>query len=136
MKDVLYDWKPESMLEVTLPNPDSFLKICETLTRIGIASQKEKKLTQSCYILHKQGKYFIVHFLEMFILDGRYSTLTLDDVARRNRIALLLEEWNLLTVVNKDKNTVISDLAFIKIVPYKDKSNWTLVQKYKIGGKK
>lgn len=133
---IYYDWKPDSMLEVLLPTPDSFLKIKETLTRIGVASKKDRKLYQSAHILHKQGRYFIVHFKELFILDNKESNITVNDVDRRNAIALLLQDWGLLTIVNKPSTNTASVLSQIKIVSYKEKSEWELIPKYQIGVKK
>lgn len=124
------------LVEVSLKNPEDFLKIKETLSRIGLASKKENTLYQSCHILHKQGKYYIVHFKELFLLDGKDSTLAEGDVARRNRIVTLLEEWELLDIVNPDKiEDLQSPLNQIKIIPFKEKSNWNLVTKYTIGNK-
>lgn len=136
MSDVVYyNWNPDLMLEVSLPTPDNFLKIKETLTRIGIASKKDKRLYQSVHILHKQGKYFLVHFLEMFFLDGKDSTLTVNDVDRRNAIALLLEDWGLLKIINKPSVDLNAVLAQIKILSFKEKDEWTLVSKYQLGNK-
>lgn len=136
MSDVVYyNWNPDLMLEVSLPTPDNFLKIKETLTRIGIASKKDKRLYQSVHILHKQGRYFLVHFLEMFFLDGKDSTLTVNDVDRRNAIALLLEDWGLLKIINKPKVDLNAVLAQIKILSFKEKDEWTLVSKYQLGNK-
>lgn len=126
----------ESLLEVSLNKEDDFLKIKETLTRIGVSSKKEKKLYQSCHILHKKGKYYIVHFKELFILDGLKSDITETDIGRRNTIAKLLEEWGLLTVVDKDKmNAILTPINQIKIIPHKEKASWLLVPKYHIGKK-
>lgn len=136
MTDIYYDWSFGSMLEVNLPDPDAFLKIAETLTRIGIASKKEQKLYQSCHILHKRGKYFLVHFKELFALDGKESNITVDDIERRNAIAGLLEDWELLTIVNPSQADNKVSLAQIKIVSFKDKQNWILETKYTIGSKK
>lgn len=136
MTDIYYDWSFGSMLEVNLPDPDAFLKIAETLTRIGIASKKEQKLYQSCHILHKRGKYFLVHFKELFALDGKESNITVDDIERRNAIAGLLEDWELLTIVNPSQADNRVSLAQIKIVSFKDKQNWILETKYTIGSKK
>lgn len=136
MTDIYYDWTYESMLEVTLPDPDAFLKVCETLTRIGIASKKEQKLYQSCHILHKQGKYFIVHFKELFALDGKESNITNNDIERRNAIASLLEDWELLTIVKPEQVETKASLSQIKIVSFKDKKNWNLESKYTIGSKR
>lgn len=135
MSEIYYDWTPESMLEVELKTPDDFLKVKETLTRIGIASKKEKKLYQSCHILHKQGKYFIVHFLEMFCLDGKFSSIKMEDVERRNAIAVLLEEWGLVKLVDKPNVDHKAALARIKIIPFREKSEWILKSKYTIGKK-
>jgi len=134
--DIFYDWTYTSMLEVTLPDPDAFLKVCETLTRIGIASKKDNTLYQSCHILHKQGKYFIVHFKELFALDGKESNITNNDIERRNAIASLLGDWGLLTIVNPAQAENKASLSQIKIVSYKDKKNWTLTSKYTIGSNK
>ena len=126
----------ESLLEVSLNKEDDFLKIKETLTRIGVSSKREKKLYQSCHILHKKGKYYIVHFKELFILDGLKSDITETDIGRRNTIAKLLEEWGLLTVVDKDKmNAILTPINQIKIIPHKEKASWLLVPKYHIGKK-
>jgi hypothetical protein len=132
---IYYDWTPDSMLEVLLPEPDNFLKIRETLTRIGIASRKEQKLYQSCHILHKQGRYFIVHFKELFALDGKESNITSNDVERRNTVAGLLQDWNLLSIVNAAKAEPKVSLSQIKVVAYKEKAEWELVPKYNIGKK-
>ena len=128
-------WTPEQMVEVVLNEPDDFLKVRETLTRIGVASRKEKKLYQSCHILHKQGRYFIVHFKELFALDGKHANLTLNDVQRRNRITRLLADWGLITVVSPDSVADIAPLNQIKVLAYKDKGDWILEQKYNIGKK-
>lgn len=126
----------ESFVEVTLKEKEDFLKIKETLTRIGIASRKDKILYQSCHILHKQGKYYIVHFKELFLLDGKQSDFTEDDKGRRNTIVNLLTEWNLLTLVDvKKSEDPVSPLSLIKIVSFKDKDQWNLIPKYKIGKK-
>jgi len=132
---IYYDWTPESMLEVTLPEPDNFLKVRETLTRIGIASRKEKKLYQSCHILHKQGRYFIVHFKELFALDGKESNITSGDIERRNAITALLQDWELLKIVVESKAEPKASLSQIKVVSYKEKAEWELVPKYNIGKK-
>jgi len=126
------------LLEVQLKDEESFLKIKETLTRIGVSSKKEKKLYQSCHILHKRGKYYIVHFKELFLLDGLSSDIEENDLGRRNTIAKLLEEWNLLTVIDKDKmNSILTPINQIKIIPFKEKTEWELCPKYHIGkGKK
>ena len=121
------------MLEVTLNEPDDFLKIRETLTRIGVASRKDNKLYQSCHILHKQGRYFIVHFKELFLLDGKKSNLEENDVARRNTIATLMSDWGLLTIEKRDKLEPIAPLRQIKIISFKDKDQWELCPKYNIG---
>ena len=128
-------WSQDQMVEVLLNEPDDFLKVRETLTRIGVASRKEKKLYQSCHILHKQGRYFIVHFKELFALDGKHANLTLNDVQRRNRIVRLLADWGLVSVVNMDSVTDIAPLNQIKVLAYKDKNDWVLEQKYNIGKK-
>ena len=127
------EWTPNSMLEVTLNEPDDFLKVRETLTRIGVASRKDNKLYQSCHILHKQGRYFIVHFKELFLLDGKKSNLEENDVARRNTIATLMSDWGLLSVDNRDKLQPIAPLRQIKIISFKDKDQWDLCPKYNIG---
>ena len=129
------DWSQDQMLEVVLNEPDDFLKVRETLTRIGVASRKEKKLYQSCHILHKQGKYFIVHFKELFALDGKRANLTINDVQRRNRITRLLADWGLITIVQEGSVADIAPLNQIKVLAYKDKSDWVLEQKYNIGKK-
>ena len=129
-------WSPEQMVEVILNEPDDFLKVRETLTRIGVASRKEKKIYQSCHILHKQGRYYLVHFKELFALDGKHANLTVNDVQRRNRIAQLLADWGLITIVNVSKITDIAPLNQIKVLSYKDKGDWILETKYNIGTKK
>ena len=129
----IIEWTPNSMLEVTLNEPDDFLKVRETLTRIGVASRKDNKLYQSCHILHKQGRYFIVHFKELFLLDGKKSNLEENDVARRNTIATLMSDWGLLSIDNKDKLQPIAPLRQIKIISFKDKNEWNLCPKYNIG---
>ena len=129
----IVEWNPNNMVEVTLNEPDDFLKIRETLTRIGVASRKDNKLYQSCHILHKQGRYFIVHFKELFLLDGKKSNLEENDVARRNTIATLMSDWGLLTVDNKNNLKPIAPLRQIKIISYKDKGQWELCPKYNIG---
>ena len=129
------NWSQDQMIEVKLNEPDDFLKVRETLTRIGVASRKEKKLYQSCHILHKQGKYFIVHFKELFALDGKYANITINDVQRRNRITRLLVDWGLIDVVNEEAILDIAPLNQIKVLPYRDKGEWTLEQKYNIGKK-
>ena len=128
-------WSQDQMVEVTLNEPDDFLKVRETLTRIGVASRKEKKLYQSCHILHKQGRYYIVHFKELFALDGKHANLTVNDVQRRNRIARLLADWGLIGVVKADSVTDIAPLNQIKVLSYKDKGDWMLEHKYNIGKK-
>ena len=125
----------ENLIEVQIDEPDSFLKIKETLTRIGVASKKDKKLYQSCHILHKRGKYYITHFKEMFLLDGKESTLTDDDVKRRNTIANLLEEWGLLKVLDTSKIADRMNLSNIKVLAFKEKGSWSLESKYNIGRK-
>ena len=129
-------WSADQMIEVTLNEPDDFLKVRETLTRIGVASRKEKKIYQSCHILHKQGRYFIVHFKELFALDGKHANLTQNDVQRRNRIIQLLSDWGLRTVVSPDNITDIAPLNQIKVLAYKEKNEWILETKYNIGKKK
>ena len=129
-------WKQEQMFEVLLKEPDDFLKIRETLSRIGVASRKERKLYQSCHILHKQGKYYIVHFKELFALDGKHANLTSNDVQRRNRIAQLLSDWGLVEVLNTDQIKDIAPLNQIKVLAYRDKGDWILETKYNIGSKK
>ena len=133
---IYYDWTPDSMLEVVLSEPDNFLKVRETLTRIGIASRKEQKLFQSCHILHKKGKYVIVHFKELFALDGKESNITNDDIERRNTITALLQDWNLLTILVPAKSERRVSLSQIKIVTFKEKQEWVLVPKYNIGSSK
>lgn len=135
MELIYYDWAPQYMLEVTLPEPDNFLKVKETLTRIGVASKKDKTLYQSCHILHKQGKYFIVHFKELFALDGKEANITLNDIGRRNTIAKLLEDWDLLKIVSADLQEEQATLSQIKIVSFNEKKEWNLVAKYNIGKK-
>ena len=129
-------WSIDQMIEVTLNEPDDFLKVRETLPRIGVASRKEKKIYQSCHILHKQGKYYIVHFKELFALDGKRANLTQNDVQRRNRIIQLLTDWGLIRVVNEKKITDIAPLNQIKVLAYKEKHEWILETKYNIGKKK
>ena len=135
-EDQEYNWSPDQMIEVTLKEPDDFLKVRETLTRIGVASRKEKKIYQSCHILHKQGKYYIVHFKELFALDGKRANLFNNDVQRRNRIAQLLSDWGLVNVVTTSDIEDAAPLSQIKVLSYKDKSEWTLESKYNIGKKK
>ena len=127
------EWKPESMLEVKLKEPDDFLKIRETLTRIGVASRKERKIFQSCHILHKQSRYFIVHFKELFALDGKKSNIMTNDIERRNTISQLLSDWGLIELVGTI--TEKAPLSQIKVLPYKDKKEWILEPKYNIGKK-
>ena len=131
-----YQWSPDKMVEVLLSEPDDFLKVRETLTRIGVASRKEKKLYQSCHILHKQGKYYIVHFKELFALDGKRANLSVNDVQRRNRIIQLLSDWGLVTILKPDVATDIAPLNQIKVIAYKEKGDWSLETKYNIGKKK
>ena len=128
-------WSQDQMVEVTLNEPDDFLKVRETLTRIGVASRKEKKLYQSFHILHKQGKYYIVHFKELFALDGKHANLTANDVQRRNRIARLLADWGLISVVKAEAVEMVAPLNQIKVLSFKDKGDWILEQKYNIGKK-
>ena len=129
-------WSQDQMVEVILNEPDDFLKVRETLTRIGVASRKEKKIYQSCHILHKQGRYYLVHFKELFALDGKHANLTVNDVQRRNRIIQLLADWGLITIVKPEKITDIAPLNQIKVLAYKDKGDWILETKYNIGAKK
>jgi len=129
-------WSTDQMVEITLNEPDDFLKVRETLTRIGVASRKEKKIYQSCHILHKQGRYYIVHFKELFALDGKHANLTQNDVQRRNRIIQLLSDWGLITIINVSKITDIAPLNQIKVLAYKEKHEWILETKYNIGKKK
>lgn len=132
--ELLAPWSAQDMLEVTLNEPDDFLKVRETLTRIGVASKKEiNTLWQSCHILHKQGRYVIVHFKELFMLDGKPSNFTIDDLGRRNTITQLLSDWGLLTIVNPSKMTEKSSLRQIKIISHKDRAQWNLIPKYQIG---
>jgi hypothetical protein len=130
------NWSQDQMVEVILNEPDDFLKVRETLTRIGVASRKEKKIYQSCHILHKQGRYYIVHFKELFALDGKHANLTVNDVQRRNRIINLLSDWGLITIVKPDSITDVAPLNQIKVLSYKDKGEWILESKYNIGKKK
>ena len=130
------DWSSDKMVEVSLGEPDDFLKVRETLTRIGVASRKEKKLYQSCHILHKQGRYYIVHFKELFALDGKRANLTINDVQRRNRISQLLADWGLISILNVEQIGDIAPLNQIKVLSYKDKGDWILETKYNIGSKK
>jgi hypothetical protein len=130
----IVEWQPQDMLEVVLNEPDDFLKVRETLTRIGVASRKDKKLFQSCHILHKQGRYFIVHFKELFMLDGKKANLELNDVERRNTITTLLSDWGLVEIQNAT-NLKCAPLRQIKIIPFKEKAQWELCPKYNIGNK-
>ena len=134
--DIVIQWQQSDMVEVSLAEPDDFLKVRETLTRIGVASRKEKKIYQSCHILHKQGRYYIVHFKELFALDGKHTNLSLNDVQRRNRIIQLLSDWGLITVIEADKITDVAPLNQIKVLAFKEKEEWTLESKYNIGRKK
>ena len=134
-KSNIIEWTPSSMLEVTLNEPDDFLKVRETLTRIGVASRKENKLFQSCHILHKQGRYFIVHFKELFLLDGKKSNLEENDVARRNTIAQLMSDWGLITIETTKQLDPLAPMRQIKIIPFKEKDKWELCPKYNIGNK-
>ena len=136
LKEPEVKWNPDQMVEVTLNEPDDFLKVRETLTRIGVASRKEKKIYQSCHILHKQGRYFLVHFKELFALDGKHANLTSNDVQRRNRIAQLLVDWGLVGIINSDIIQDVAPLNQIKVLSYKDKGDWQLETKYNIGSKK
>ena len=129
-------WNQSDMVEVTLGEPDDFLKVRETLTRIGVASRKEKKIYQSCHILHKQGKYYIVHFKELFALDGKNTNFSSNDLQRRNRITQLLSDWGLVSVVDSDRIKDLAPLNQIKVLSFKDKGEWTLESKYNIGRKK
>ena len=130
------NWSPDQMVEIILNEPDDFLKVRETLTRIGVASRKEKKIYQSCHILHKQGRYFLVHFKELFALDGKHANLTQNDIQRRNRIAQLITDWGLVSIVNTDQVKDIAPLNQIKVLSFKDKGDWILETKYNIGSKK
>ena len=134
VKEESIEWSPTSMLEVTINQPDDFLKVRETLTRIGVASRKDKKLYQSCHILHKQGRYFIVHFKELFLLDGKKSNLEENDLARRNTIAQLMSDWGLITI-DGQKVEPLAPMRQIKIIPFKEKNEWELCPKYNIGSK-
>ena len=136
VKEPEVSWSQDQMVEVTLNEPDDFLKVRETLTRIGVASRKEKKIYQSCHILHKQGRYYLVHFKELFALDGKHANLTSNDVQRRNRIAQLLADWGLVGIVDADRIQDIAPLNQIKVLSYKDKGDWILETKYNIGAKK
>ena len=138
MSEIEIQWKQTDMVEVVLNEPDDFLKVRETLTRIGVASRKERKLYQSCHILHKQGRYYIVHFKELFALDGKNTNLSLNDIQRRNRIIQLLVDWGLIVIssISKEKITDLAPLNQIKVLSYKEKGEWTLESKYNIGRKK
>ena len=129
----IVQWSPTDMLEITLNEPDDFLKVRETLTRIGVASRRENKLFQSCHILHKQGRYFIVHFKELFLLDGKPSNLIENDIQRRNTITTLLSDWGLVTMVKPSQAKDVAPLRQIKVIPFKEKSQWELCPKYNIG---
>lgn len=131
----IVEWTPANMLEITLNEPDDFLKVRETLTRIGVASRKDKKLFQSCHILHKQGRYFIVHFKELFLLDGKKSNLEENDIARRNTIAQLMSDWGLISIEGARKIEPLAPMRQIKIIPFKEKNEWELCPKYNIGNK-
>ena len=134
----IYEWSPDKMIEVVLQEPDDFLKVRETLTRIGVASRKEKKLYQSCHILHKQGRYFIVHFKELFALDGKRANLTINDVQRRNRIVNLLVDWGLVLISDEFREGImdVSPLNQIKVISFREKGEWSLETKYNIGKKR
>ncbi len=136
--EIEFDWKQTDMVEVSLNEPDDFLKVRETLTRIGVASRKEKKIYQSCHILHKQGRYFIVHFKELFALDGKKTNLSTNDIQRRNRIVQLLCDWGLVNIdiPSKAKIAELAPLNQIKVLSFKEKGEWTLESKYNIGRKK
>ena len=136
VKEPEVNWTSDQMVEISLGEPDDFLKVRETLTRIGVASRKEKKIYQSCHILHKQGRYFIVHFKELFALDGKHANLTQNDVQRRNRIVQQLADWGLVDIMNVEKIQDIAPLNQIKVLSYKDKGDWILETKYNIGSKK
>ena len=131
----IIEWNPTDMLEVTLNEPDDFLKVRETLTRIGVASRKDKKLFQSCHILHKQGRYFIVHFKELFMLDGKKANLEESDIQRRNTIATLMSDWGLVEIQDTSKASNCAPLRLIKILPFREKDDWELCPKYNIGNK-
>ncbi len=136
INEIEFAWSPDKMVEIKLREPDDFLKVRETLTRIGVASRKEKKLYQSCHILHKQGKYYIVHFKELFALDGKKANLTVNDVQRRNRIVQLISDWDLVEIVDSEKVEDIAPLSQIKVLGYSEKNEWILEAKYNIGKKK
>jgi len=135
MNELDNSWHPEKMLEVQLKEPDDFLKVRETLTRIGVASRKDKKLFQSCHILHKQGRYFIVHFKELFALDGKFSNFSENDLERRNTIAQLLGDWGLIAIINTTVAEKKAPLSQIKVLSFKEKGEWDLQAKYNIGKK-
>ena len=135
MSEEIISWSQSDMLEVTIKQPDDFLKIRETLTRIGVASRKDKTLYQSCHILHKQGKYYITHFKELFALDGKKSPLVENDIQRRNTIALLLQDWNLIYITDVARVENKAPLSQIKVLPFKEKNEWNLTAKYNIGKK-
>ena len=135
MSEDTISWSPSDMLEVTIKQPDDFLKVRETLTRIGVASRKDKTLFQSCHILHKQGKYYITHFKELFALDGKKSTLVENDIQRRNTISILLQDWSLIDILDKSKVENKAPLSQIKVLPFKEKGDWNLLAKYNIGKK-
>ena len=135
MSEETINWSQEDMLEVTIKQPDDFLKVRETLTRIGVASRKDKTLFQSCHILHKQGKYYITHFKELFALDGKKATLVENDIQRRNTITILLQDWNLIDIVRPEQAENKAPLSQIKVLPFKEKKEWTLSAKYNIGKK-
>ena len=134
--EIEVQWQPSDMVEVSLSEPDDFLKVRETLTRIGVASRKDRNLYQSCHILHKEGRYYIVHFKELFALDGKNTNLTQNDVQRRNRIAQLLSDWGLVSIVEAERIEDIAPLNQIKVLSFKDKDDWILESKYNIGRKK
>tara|TARA_B100001093_G_C26521631_1_gene882006 strand:- start:372 stop:803 length:432 start_codon:yes stop_codon:yes gene_type:complete len=136
VKEPEVNWSSDQMIEISLSEPDDFLKVRETLTRIGVASRKEKKIYQSCHILHKQGRYYIVHFKELFALDGKHANLTQNDIQRRNRIVQLLVDWGLVDISNAEKIQDIAPLNQIKVLSFKDKGEWILETKYNIGSKK
>ena len=135
MNELDNGWHPEKMLEIQLKEPDDFLKVRETLTRIGVASRKDKKLFQSCHILHKQGRYFIVHFKELFALDGKFANFSENDLERRNTIAQLLSDWGLVAILNKENAQNKAPLSQIKVLAFKEKDEWDLQAKYNIGKK-
>ena len=135
MSEEITNWSSSDMLEVTIKQPDDFLKVRETLTRIGVASRKDKTLYQSCHILHKQGKYYIVHFKELFALDGKKATLVENDIQRRNTISILLQDWSLIEIVKPEAAENKAPLSQIKVLPFKEKKEWNLSAKYNIGKK-